>query len=122
MPTREDLVGLGTPPGVASLLGNSPQAINGAGTTQATATPILTTLCSITAAGGATGGILPADAKIGTPYYVTSVSGTAAKIWPPVGHYLNGSQNTGVTFSAATASGVFIQMSSKQWFTIPLAP
>jgi len=122
MPTREDLNGLGMPPGLASLLGNSPQAINGAGTTQATATAILTTLCSVTASGGATGAILPPDAKIGTPYFVTSVSGTAAKIWPPVGHSLNGSLNTGVTFSAATASGIFIQMSSKQWFTIPLAP
>lgn len=122
MPTAFDLMGFGTPPALAGELGNSPQAVTGTGTSQTTAAPIYEHLASVTASGGNTGAILPSGAKIGTPYYVCSVSGTAALIYPPVGHTLNGTLNQAVTMSAATTAGIFIQFSSKNWFTIPLAP
>lgn len=124
MPQSTDLMGGGEAWHLAALLGNDPKALTAAGTTQtaATAIPVSNTLISVTASGGATGVILPSNAKIGTPYYISSVGGTAAKVWPAVGQYLNGSQNTGITFSAAVASGVFIQMSLNQWYSFPVAP
>ena len=72
-------------------------------------------MCAVTAAGGATGAILP-DGLVGTPHYVISVSGTAAKIYCPVGHTLNGTSNGGATFSAATGMLIFIQSSKGVWF------
>ena len=129
MSTPEDLMGFGMAPFLAGELGNRPQSINGAGTTQATATAILAEghLVLVTGASSATGCILPTSAKIGTPYYVCSVGGTAAKIYAPVGGTLNGvASSTGITFSAAAAAGVFIRTSSSAtapaWISIPVAP
>ena len=122
MPTSDDLLGYGMGPFLAGLLGNPVQSINGAGTTQITATAINTHMAEVTGAGSATGVILPSAAKIGTPYYVASIGATAAKIWPPVGHTLNGSLNTGVTMSAQYATGIFIRMGGNRWYSIPLAP
>jgi hypothetical protein len=53
------------------------------------------------------------------------VVGTGASqpiVYCPSGQYMNGSQNAGVTLSAATAGGLFIQISLNHWITIPLAP
>jgi hypothetical protein len=122
MPQANDLMGYGMPPSLAGELGNTPVALNGAGTTQTTATLITEKAVTVTGSSSATGVIFPAMAKIGTPYYITSIGSTAAKVWPPVGHTLNGSLNTGVTFSAQYASGIFMQISSKVWVSFPLAP
>lgn len=129
MSTPEDLMGYGLPPFLAGELGNRPQSINGAGTTQATATAILSEghLVLVTGASSATGCILPSGAKIGTPYYVCSVGGTAAKIYAPVGGTLNGTaSSTGITFSAAASAGIFMRTNSSStaeaWISIPVAP
>lgn len=116
MATEQDLVGLGTPPAVAELLGITPQSVTGAGTTQATATAILKTLALVTGASSQTGAILPLAAKVGVPYIVASIGGTAAKIYAPVGHTLNGvASSTGLTFSAATGTAIFIRTGATTW-------
>jgi len=118
MPTKEDLMGFGMSPFAASDLGNTPVSIAGAGTTQATATPIRSSLVLVTAATNQTGAILPSDAKIGTPYFVVSVSGTAAVIYAPVGHTINGvASATAHTFSAAAGMQIFIRVSATAWFS-----
>lgn len=116
MPLSQDLMGVGTPPSVAGMLGNDPVSINGAGTAQSTATAITSHLSLVTGASSNTGAILPSTAKIGTPYYVVSVGGTAAKIYCPSGHTLNATTNGGATFSAATGFLVFIRVSATAWW------
>jgi hypothetical protein len=119
MPQQTDLMGLGLPNELSASLGNQATALTATGTTQATAATILSHLVEVTATGGNTGVILPAAAKIGTPYFIASVGGTAAKVWPPVGHFLNGTQNAGLTVGAATGTGIFIQTSRTKWWVIP---
>jgi hypothetical protein len=131
MPQVADLMGFGMPPSLAGELGNTVQAVTGAGTTQATATAIYAAdkLVLVTGASSATGAILPASAKIGTPYFIFSVGGTAAKIWPnsATGTINGGAAGAGVTFSAAVAGGIFMKTAQTSagvdtWYTIPLAP
>ena len=118
MPTSQDLMGLGVPGMLAEEIGNSPQSIAGAGTTQATAAAIRTQLALVTASGGATGAILPSDALIGSPYYVISVSGTPAVIYAPVGQTVNCvTSATGHTFSGASGMQIFLRVSSTAWFS-----
>lgn len=114
MPTSQDLMGFGTPPAAAGLLGNDPSSINGAGTTQATATAIKSTLTSLTGASSQTGAILPSDGKIGTPYYVYDVGSVRGKVYCPVGHTLNGTSNGGCTFSALGVL-IFMRISTSAW-------
>jgi hypothetical protein len=119
------------PPFLAGELGNTVQAVTGAGTAQTTATAIQAEgkLVLVTGASSQTGAILPANAKIGTPYYIFSVGGTAAKIWPnsATGTINGGAGGAGVTFSAGVAGGIFIKTATTSagvdtWYTIPLAP
>ena len=131
MPQASDLMGFGLPPFLAEQLGNTVQSVTGAGTTLATAAKIYSEghLVLVTGASSQTGAVLPAAAKIGTPYYICSVGGTAAKIWPnsASGTINGGSAGAGVTFSAAVASGIFIKTAQTSagvdtWYTIPLTP
>lgn len=85
MPTPDDLLGAGTPPLVATMLGNAPRTTTCAGTTQATATAILTHLNTLSAASSQTGAILPSTGKIGTPYFFYTSSSTGAVVYVPVG-------------------------------------
>lgn len=122
MPQGVDLLANGMPPGLATLLGNQPQALTATGTSQGAAAQIITTLVSVTASAGQTGAVLPAIAPLGSPYYVSSVGSVAAVIYAPSTQSLNGATNGSVTFSAAVASGIFVQMSLGKWFSFPLAP
>lgn len=116
MPSSQDLMGTGMPSMQADLLGYDPQAVTATGTTQATAAAIRSEMPQITATGGATGAILPSDAKIGSPFFVSSIGGTAAKIYAPVGHTLNGvASSTGLTFQAATGTAIFIRTGTTTW-------
>lgn len=116
MATEQDLVGLGMPPALADLLGITPQSVTGAGTTQGTAAAIYNELALITGASSNTGAILPATAKVGVPYILASIGGTAAKIYAPVGHTLNGvASSTGLTFSAATGTVLAIRTGATTW-------
>ncbi len=119
MATEQDLVGLGTAPELASLLGITPQVIAGAGTTQATATPILETLAVATASGSNTGVRLPTGARVGVPYFVISTGGTALVVYPPVGHSLNGTANGTGTFQAVTGMAIFIRINATAWYVCP---
>jgi hypothetical protein len=121
MPTAQDLMGLSMPWDLAGELGNDVSSINGAGTTAGAATPITTHFVLVSGASSQTGAILPANAKIGTPYFVVSKGSAAAVIYPPANNTIN-SGAASVTMSAAVSAGIFIRASTTVWYTIPLAP
>lgn len=116
MPTQTDLVGVGMPPLQAAVLGNQPQAVTCAGTTQATAAAIRTHNTELTAAASQTGAILPSGALIGTPYYTACVSSTAAVVYCPIGATLNGTLNNSLTITQNKAVTMW-QSSLNQWRT-----
>ncbi len=114
MPGSDDLMGLGVPPLVADALGNDDLIVTCAGTSQATATLIRTTNSEFSAASSQTGAIMPTVAKVGTPYYTYTSSSTAAVVYPPVGHTLNGTVNLGLTL-AQFKSAYFLQYRKGLW-------
>lgn len=117
MPTGDDLIGSGMPPLLAAELGNQPSTLITAGTAQGTAAAVLTKNVTLTTAGSQTGAILPATAKIGTPYYFFNPTATSGVIYVPSGHYLNGSQNAGLTL-AQNKGAILIQNSTGRWSSI----
>jgi len=119
MPTKEDLMGFGMSPFAADDLGNTPQSLAGAGTTQATAAAIRSSLVLVTSSGGADRAILPSDAKIGSPYFVASLGATASIIYCPVGHTLNGVTNGAATFQATPGMAIFMRTSATAWVVTP---
>lgn len=114
MPQETDLTGLGLAPQLAEALGNQSNLITCAGTTQGTATLIKTKLSELSAAGSQTGAILPATAKIGTPYYVNCSSSTSAVIYVPVGQALNGATNDSLTL-AQNKAAILWQYKLNNW-------
>ncbi len=115
MATSADLMGLGTPPAVADLLGFTPATVAGATTAQATGTLIGTAFTLATTSGGATAFRLPTS-PVGAPLYFFNTSATAALVYPPVGGSINGGstnasvsvgQNTGLVFILASGASTY---------------
>lgn len=117
MPTGDDLVGLGVPPQLAEVLGNGPNALTTTGTSQATAATIKAHNTELTTAGSQTGAILPSAAKIGTLYYISNPTATSGVVYVPSGHYLNGSQNAGLTV-AQNKGAILWQYKKTYWTSI----
>lgn len=116
MPQTTDLVGLGMPSQLAAVMGNDPNLVTCAGTSQTTATTIKTHMPELSAAGGATGAILQSTAKIGTPYFVLCSSSTSAVLYPPVGQYINSAQNGSFTL-AQNKTAIVWQYKLNYWVT-----
>lgn len=128
MPTSDSLLGFGLAPALAAELGNDVQAVTGAGTAQNTATAIKTEgkLVLVTGASSQTGALLPANAKLGTPYFILSVGSAAAVIYPnsATGTINGGSAGAGFTCSAAISGYIFMKTAQTSagvdtWYTIP---
>lgn len=117
MPTADNLIGMGVPPLLAQNTGNTPSALTATGTAQGTAATIKSTLVEITTASSNTGAILPADALMGTPYWAYNVAAPTAVVYVPSGHYLNGTQNAGLSV-ATNKAAVLIQYKKGYWASI----
>jgi len=117
MPTSTDLMGFGMNSYLAEAIGNDPVAVTGVGTAQVGAAKIKAEMAEITTAGGATAAILTSDAKVGTPYYAFNISSTAALVFVPVGHNLNGSLNASLSI-AQNKLAMFIQYKKGSWASI----
>lgn len=117
MPTETDLVGLGVAPQLAQSLGNQPNVVTCAGTAQGTATTILTKNSELSAASSQTGAIIPSTAHIGSPYFVFTSSSTSAVVYVPSGHYLNGTQNAGLTV-AQNKGAILWQYKKNYWASV----
>lgn len=116
MPTSTDLMGGGFSFLPAGMLGNDPVTLAAAGSSQATAALITSHLTEMTAT-GADGVILPSNAKIGTPYWITNSSASTGVVYAPVGQYLNTTQNGSLSMSTHT-NAVFIQYKLNYWVSI----
>ncbi len=114
MPTCDDLTGLGVAGQLAEALGNQPLALGTLGTSQTASATIRSTNIELIASSSQTGAILPASAKVGTPYYVFCSSSTAGIVYAPSGQYLNGAQNGSVTL-AQNKSTILIQYKRNYW-------
>ena len=117
MPQQEDLQGHGMPWPLAESLGNDPQQVAAAGTTQATATAVKVNdyLVEMTGANGSNGIVLPSNAKIGTPYYVVnSNTSNAGLVYVALNQYLNTTQNGSLSI-AAEKTATFIQYKLNYW-------
>lgn len=115
MPQPTDLMGFGMSPFVAGELGNLPQSLAAAGTSQATAAAVYEHLVEMTATGN-DGIIMPSGAKIGTPYYVYNSSASTGTVYVPVGHTLNQTANGGLSL-VTHKSCFFMQYKTNMWFS-----
>lgn len=119
MPTADDLTGLGVPPQVASMLGNQPSNLTCTGTSQATAAKALTKNVVLNAQSSQTGAIPSATSALGSDHYFANgtLSGaTAAVVYCPVGHTLNGVLNNSVTI-AQNGFTILFQSAIKVWYS-----
>jgi hypothetical protein len=118
MPTGDDLCGLGMAPSLATELGNQPNTLTCTGTSQGTAATVKTKSVELNAQSSQTGAILPATAKIGSPYYFANgtISAASAVIYAPVGHYFNGTLNASTTI-VQNGNSIAFQYKKGYWFT-----
>lgn len=73
-------------------------ALSGAGTTQATATPITTDISAFTTVAASTGAILPIPVNPGDSFVSANWGANALSLYPPVGHKANnGAANAAVS-------------------------
>lgn len=107
MSASNELMGLGMPAALASQLGaNAQTAVTAAGSTQTDATALTGEFVEVATAGASTGVKLPAS---GASFYIVYNGGAnAVKVYPPVGSYMNGTQNA--AFSVTNAkTGIFFR-------------
>jgi len=113
-----DLMGVGLPQEQATRLGFSAlTTIAGVGTAQvgAAAIPGQTNNVLATTAGGATAFVLPSDAELEVPYFVTNSSATAALIFPPSGGAINAAAADASVSIAQNLARIFIRKSATRW-------
>lgn len=115
MPSSGELIGLGTPPKVAGLIGNLPSAKTGAGTTLGAATAITTNFTILTAAGGADAFILPASPAGAGPYIVANPSATTAQIFPRTGETIQGGSTSAAFNVAQNKTAMFYKTTATAW-------
>jgi hypothetical protein len=94
--TSDALAGLGMPAQLAALIGGNPSALTCVGTTQVGAAIIKSKNTELVTAASNTAAIFPSNAAVMEPYWITVQSATAAVLWVPVGHTLNGTLNSSV--------------------------
>lgn len=106
MATRQDLMGLGMPGPLATLLGNVPTSVTGIGTSQAGGA-LLQSMTSCVTAGGATAYTISANTSLSRLFFVFNGSSTTALIYPPVGGAIGGGA-TDAAFSLVQGKSVII--------------
>jgi hypothetical protein len=110
-------MGVGVPAQQAKVIGSDYTALTCTGTTQAGAAPVLSKMVELTAAANQTGALLPSDADVQEEYNFFNSSATAADVYVPAGHYLNGTQNAELTIAQDKAAKIW-QYKPKYWASI----
>lgn len=101
--TSDALLGLGMPAQLAALLGANPSVVNGTGTAQAGAGKVLTRNAELNTSGGQTAVVIP-NTGVMEPYFFVNPDATAALVFPPVGHTLNGTLNASLSVAQNKAA------------------
>lgn len=117
--TSDALMGLGMPAQLAALMGANPSVITAVGTTQTGGAPVVKSRnTEVITAGGAQAVVLPAGAGVMEPYFIANqANATAALVFVPAGHTLNGSLNGDL--SVAQFKGVILwQYKPKFWASL----
>jgi hypothetical protein len=92
-----------TPSAGALLCESMDTGVAAAGSTQGTATAIVSNITVLTSVPASSGVVLPAGVTPGVRFVVLNNTATAATVYPPVGGTLNGgSANAGITVAAAS--------------------
>lgn len=110
-----DMIGLGFPPALAALTGESVASITAVGTAQVGAAALTATINQVTTSAGQTAVVLPSGQPVATSVHVYVPSATAALVFPPTGGNINeGAANA--SFSVAQARiASFVRVSPTKW-------
>lgn len=118
MALQTNLVGLGMPAELATLLGNNTSTVAGVGTSQAGAANLTSSMANLTTGSGQTAFIFRSTASITRLYFLCNTSATTALLYPAVGGTIQGSAQD-ASFSVAQNKAVLVwHFSSLLW--IPL--
>jgi len=118
MATADALCGVGFSAQAAERLGQNYSALTCAGTTQAAAAKVLTKNVELTAAGGATGAVIPTTAEIMDVYYFFNSSATTAVVYAPTSTTLNGAASTTGLSVAQNKAAFFFQYKKGAWASV----
>lgn len=101
MPQASDLVGLGVASQLADAIGNTASTLVCTGSSsQANGAKPLTKNVELTAADASHNSATIATGHlVGTLHFFFTSTSTSAVVYPPVGDYMNGTQNAGVTIA-----------------------
>lgn len=113
-----DLMGLGMPGPLASLLGNTPTTIAGVGTSQAGAAKLNASMVQLTTGSGQTAFIFNSAASLSRLYFIYNSSATTALLFPGVGGTIVGSSQDASLSLAQNKSVMVWHYSSLIW--VPL--
>ncbi len=117
MPTADDLVGLGMPAQVSEILGGNPNALTGAGTTQADAAKVLTKNTELSGASNS-GVVIPTTASVMRPYYFYNSGANSVIVYAPVGGTLNSAASTTGLTIATHKGAILWQYKKGAWASI----
>ena len=106
MPSALALMGKGMPAQLAQTVGTDYSALTCTGTTQGGAAQVLSKMVALTAASSQTGAILPIS-ELQEEFNFVTLSSTSAVVYVPSGHYLNGTQNAGLTIAQNKAAKIW---------------
>ena len=105
MSGSNELMGAGMPAALANQLGADQQlTVTAAGSSQTTATVCTGEFIEVGTASSNTGILLPDGASI---YVVYNGGSNPVKVYPPVGEYMNGSQNAAFSVTNAKSAIIF---------------
>lgn len=117
MATADDLVGVGLPPEVARLIGNTPNTLTCTGTTQGGAALIKAHATELSASASNTGAVFNSNSSIGAVYYLFCSSSTSAVVYAPLNETLNGAANGTITLAQNKAAIVW-QYKNNCWASV----
>ncbi len=121
MSLAKDLMQVGIPDQAAVRLGFQTASVTAAGTSNSDATTLLKsqTLVLVTVGSSTPGVKLPADAELGVPYVIGSISNNGGAVYPPALGQINGDTvTTGGVPLTARGTTICIRVDTVNWVAI----
>lgn len=115
MALQSDLMGVGMPAALATLLGNTPGTLAGAGTSQTGATQITSSMAQLTTSSGQTAFVFRSTATITRLFFLYNSSSTTALIYPQSGGTIVGLSQDAAFSLAQNKCVIFWHWNSTTW-------